>query len=330
MPGDIEQNDLQNYQKEPSWYWLTMLRGLGPGWQLLFFCLIALISWSLFTMIGNLITSSLWGVNTVDFRGIFNQLEDPAVMSSLKLMQILQHIGLAIVPALLFAYIVSGKTVEYLALNRSALPLSYLLAAGVLLCATPIVNWMIMVNGAMELPGFLTGMEDWMKEMEDMGATLIERFLEMESVEALLLNLFMIGILPALGEELMFRGVIQRIFSSWTRNVHLGVWITAIIFSAIHMQFYGFLPRMMLGVLFGYLFVWSGSLLLPIFCHLIYNGSGVMLAYLWGVEEFSEQEGNIGSTSDDSLLTMASTLAVAGLLYVIYRKEKEAREPIEV
>jgi len=329
MPDDDNQADPQNYQKEPNPNWPAMFRGLAPGWQLLFFCLVVLVSGSIFTLIGNLITSNLWGVNTVDVMGILNQLEDPAVMSSLKLMQILQHIGTTIVPALLFAYIVSGKPVEYLALNRSALPLSYLLAAGVLLCATPIVNWMIMVNGAMELPGFLTGMEDWMKEMEDMSATLIERFLVMESVEALLLNLFMIGILPALGEELMFRGVIQRIFNSWTRNVHLGVWITAIIFSAIHMQFYGFLPRMMLGVLFGYLLVWSGSLLLPIFCHLIYNGLGVMFAYFRGVEEFTEQEGSIGSGSDDTLLTIASGLAIAGLLYVIYRKEKEARGPIE-
>ena len=329
MPGDIEQNDLQNYQKEPSWYWLAMLRGLGPGWQLLFFCLLFLVSGSFFTLVGDLITTNLWGVNTLDNPEIFNQLEEPDVVSALKFMQIFQHIGAAIVPALLFAYILGVKPGEYLALNKRALPVSYLLATGVLLCATPIVSWMIMVNGAMELPGFLAGMEDWMKEMEDVSAVVIEQFLEMDTAGALLLNLFMIGILPAVGEELMFRGVIQRLFSSWTKSVHWGIWITAILFSAMHMQFYGFLPRMMLGVLFGYLFVWSGSLLLPIFCHLIYNGAGVMLAYLWGVEEFSEQEGSIGSTSDDSLLTMASTLAVAGLLYVIYRKEKEAREPIE-
>jgi membrane protease YdiL (CAAX protease family) len=261
---------------------------------------------------------------------IFNHLNEPEVISSLKFMQIFQHIGAAIVPALLFAYILGEKPGEYLAFNKSALPVSYLLATGVLLCATPIVNWMIMVNGAMELPGFLGGMEDWMKEMEDVSAVVIEQFLEMDTAGALLLNLFMIGILPAVGEELMFRGVIQRLFSSWTKSVHWGIWITAILFSAMHMQFYGFLPRMMLGVLFGYLFVWSGSLLLPIFCHLIYNGSGVMFAYLWGVEEFSEQEGSIGSASDDSLITIASGLTVAWLLYIIYRKEKEAQEPIEV
>jgi len=329
MPDDNNQAEPQNYQKEPNPYWLAVFKGLTPGWQLLLFCLIALISGSFFTLIGNLMTSSLWGVNSMDVMGIFNQLEDPAVMASLKLMQILQHIGTAIVPSLLFAYIVSGKAAEYLALNKSALPLSYLLAAGVLLCATPIVNWMIMVNGAMELPGFLSGMEDWMKGMEDMSATVIVRFLEMDSVETLLLNLFMIGILPALGEELMFRGVIQRIFTRWTKNVHLSVWITAIIFSAIHMQFYGFLPRMMLGVLFGYLFVWSGSLLLPVFCHLIYNGWGVMFAYFRGVEEFTKQESSIGSGSNDTLLTIASGLAIAVLLYIIYRKEKEARGPIE-
>jgi len=138
----------------------------------------------------------------------------------------------------------------------------------------------------------------------------------------------MIAILPAIGEELLFRGVLQRIFANWTKNIHLGVWIAAILFSAMHMQFYGFLPRMMLGVLFGYLFVWSGSLLLPILCHFINNGSAVIYAYVAGVDQFLEQEDSLGTAEGETVFTVTSALAIAGLLYFIYKKEKERRTTI--
>jgi len=79
----------------------------------------------------------------------------------------------------------------------------------------------------------------------------------------------------------------------------------------------------MLGVLFGYLFVWSGSLFLPMLCHLINNGSAVIFAYIYGIEEYMDQETNLGTGESETLFTIGSALAIAGLLYVIYKKEKE-------
>src|SRR5207344_1198984 len=100
------------------------------------------------------------------------------------------------------------------------------------------------------------------------------------SVLSLAINLFIIAFLPALGEELFFRGMMQKLFSQLTKNNHLAIIITSIIFSAIHLQFYGFLPRMVLGIFLGYLLVWSGSLWLPILAHFVNNASAVLFTFL--------------------------------------------------
>ena len=95
----------------------------------------------------------------------------------------------------------------------------------------------------------------------------------MNSISSLLINMVMIGVIPAIGEEFLFRGALQKIFSEWTKNKHLGIWISAILFSAMHLQFYGFIPRMLLGALFGYTLLWTGSLWIPIFGHFVNNGT---------------------------------------------------------
>ena len=103
----------------------------------------------------------------------------------------------------------------------------------------------------------------------------------MHSVSDLLIALLVIAILPGIGEELVFRGMTQQLFIESKFNPHLSIWLAAIIFSAIHFQFFGFLPRMLLGALFGYLFYWSGNLLIPIIAHVFTNGAQVLLMYIY-------------------------------------------------
>ena len=120
----------------------------------------------------------------------------------------------------------------------------------------------------MKLPSFFSSIENWMKYKEIEAEILTKQLLVMSSIEGLVINLIIIAVIPAVGEELIFRGCIQKIFTTWTNNYHLGIWIAAILFSAIHFQFYGFIPRMLLGALFGYLFFSvkaSGSQFLRIF-----------------------------------------------------------------
>jgi len=146
----------------------------------------------------------------------------------------------------------------------------------------------------------------------------------MHSVSQMLYMVFMIGLLPALGEELLFRGILQRLFSEWTRNIHAGIWISAVLFSAMHMQFYGFIPRMMLGALLGYLLAWSGSLWLPVIAHFINNASAVVLTYLFSKNVIELDADKIG-TGDEMNVVWISIVVVAFLLLLIYRIEKNRR-----
>ena len=174
----------------------------------------------------------------------------------------------------------------------------------------------------MSLPESLSGLENWMKTMEDAAKILTEKFLKVDSFGGLLFNVFMIAILPALGEELMFRGVIQRIFSSWTKNYHWGIWITAFLFSAMHMQFYGFLPRMALGAMFGYLLVWTGTMWVPILAHFVNNLMGVLGYFLIDKGTISNDIEEWGTGTEQVPLVLFSFLAVGVLLYLIYKGEQ--------
>jgi membrane protease YdiL (CAAX protease family) len=175
----------------------------------------------------------------------------------------------------------------------------------------------------MLLPEWLSGMERWMKNAEENAALLTEAFLKVETTQGLLFNLFMIALLPAIGEELLFRGVIQKIFTGWTRSHHWGIWITAILFSALHIQFYGFIPRMLLGVLFGYLLIWSGSIWLPVIAHFVNNGFAVMAIFLIDKNLLDPAVENIGGTPDSYYSAFLSFAVVCALLLIIKKSNRD-------
>jgi uncharacterized protein len=150
-----------------------------------------------------------------------------------------------------------------------------------MVAGTPVLELVVEANKAMKLPGFLREVEVWMLAKENQMEILTKQLLVMKNPGDLMINLLMIAVLPAISEELFFRGCVQRLFTKWIKNYHAGIWIAAIIFSAIHIQFYGFFPRMLLGALFGYLLVWSGNIWYPIIAHFVNNGSTVIVAYVY-------------------------------------------------
>ena len=140
-------------------------------------------------------------------------------------------------------------------------------------------------------------------------------------------NLIMIGLLPAIGEELVFRGVVQKIFHQWSRNIHIAIWTTAFVFSAMHMQFYGFLPRMVLGGMLGYMLAWSGSLWLPIFAHFVNNAGAVVFMYLFqkGVTDIDPDK--VGTESDWMEVIVSVVLSI--LLFELLRRRNNKGLPLE-
>ena len=156
---------------------------------------------------------------------------------------------------------------------------------------------------------------------------LTESFLNVSTFGGLVVNLIIIALLAAVGEELLFRGVILQLFVEWFKNKHLAIIISAILFSAMHIQFYGFLPRMILGILFGYIFIWSGSLWIPILLHFIFNGITVVAAYLFHKGLIQTDVESFGVT-ENAFLVLSSFLLIILLLFVIYRMGKPKPERI--
>jgi hypothetical protein len=211
-------------------------------------------------------------------------------------------------------------------LNKSVNFASVLLVLLLSLSASPLINFIGEMNANMQLPEWLSGVEGWMKNAEESAAELTEAFLKVDSLGGLFFNIFMVAFLPAIGEELLFRGVIQRIFTNWTKNIHWGIWITAMLFSALHMQFYGFVPRMFLGVLFGYLLVWSGSMWLPIIAHFINNCVAVVAMYMIDKKIITPDIEEIGSTSDSYYMAVVSFVLIVIFMLMIKRQNSKANQ----
>ncbi len=204
---------------------------------------------------------------------------DNSNIESLKILQMAQTIGMFILPSLLCVYLWSEQPIIFLNLNKKTGASDALLLIIIMFLAIPFINLLGDFNQQLHLPKELSYVEEWMKVSELQEKNLTEKMLSVSSIEGLLLNILLIAMLPAMGEELFFRGVIQKVITD-RKNPIIAIWITAIIFSTIHFQFYGFLPRLLLGAFFGYILLWSGNLWLPILAHFINNFIAVVFYYL--------------------------------------------------
>jgi len=202
---------------------------------------------------------------------------DPKYMDGLKIVQILTSIGLFMAPAIALAWTEGKKIAEFYNFQKPTLLL--LLAVFVLMAvSSPITELTGLWNQKMTLPGIFKPLENWMRDKENETMRMTIELLTVRKQWDFIVNMLMIAVLPASAEELMFRGGIQRAITRMSGNPHVAIWVSAIIFSAIHVQFFGFLPRMLLGALFGYIYFWTKSLWYTMFAHFLNNGYAVCLA----------------------------------------------------
>lgn len=248
---------------------------------------------------------------------------DESNVAVLKFFQLAQSVGLFIVPALIVAWLFSQNSGEYLMTRKRPFAVSAILAVLVVLAANPLINVIGLWNMEMTFPSWLSGVESWMKEKEDSAKELTDLFVNTDNTQGLLYNIFLIGLIPAIGEELLFRGVIQRIFTDWVKNKHVAIWITAIIFSAMHLQFYGFLPRAVLGAMFGYLLIWSGNLWLPVIAHFVNNTAAVIAYYLYNNNMMEINPDEIGVNSMYGVAGVISLVVVVFLFRIYFNYEKQ-------
>lgn len=200
---------------------------------------------------------------------------------SIKIGQGIVSTMMFVVPPTVYYWLTRNKSRMTSLGFRSFRPLWMLLIGIILmLVSIPFTNQLAAWNESIHLGGILSKLEEWMKDMEGNAKAATDKMLNVSSIGGLFSNLFIMALIPALGEEMTFRGVLQQSLTRSIRNPHIAIVISAALFSFVHFQFYGFMPRMFLGILMGYMFYSTGSLWTSILMHFLNNGIIVVLYFL--------------------------------------------------
>lgn len=255
----------------------------------------------------------------------------PQSTTSLKWLQLLQTVCIFLLPPFIVAWLWSDKPLTWLHIDKGCSWKDGVLAIGVMLVALPGINLLSYWNQEMVLPAFLAPLETIMKQMEEQAAALIEQFMKVDSTWGLMANLGLMAFLPAFAEELSFRGVMQGLLvqdePQNQRRQHTAIWVTAILFSAIHLQFYGFFPRMLLGAMFGYVLCWSGSIWLPIIMHCTNNAAATIGYYMVYQHEWNQEMLENFGTKETLWAGLLSLVAAIGIL-LWWKREKNKESQI--
>lgn len=277
---------------------------------------LVLISLGGFLLVGNvlaLVTAMVMTENGVEeiLDLLSNSQDHPEMRTVLLSMQGMASIGAFIVAPLIFYYtMIRGNfSKDFLKWtpNLPQLIISILIIVfSFMIVNTLFIEW----NSNIKLPESLAGFEQWATNLEESLAEQTEYLTRFDSVGYFILALVVIAVLPGIGEELLFRGFLQNIFIRMFKNPHAGIWMSALLFSAIHFQFYGFIPRMLLGALFGYLYFWTGNLIVPIVAHFYNNAISLILLYV-------HQQGIIDFDVESSDALPYSYLMAFSIIFIV-------------
>ena len=203
---------------------------------------------------------------------------EPKNLGSMRIMLVATSLGLFLIPSLILPISEKISITTFYGFKKVK-PNLLLLTILLIVVSMPFLEWTVAVNEKMVLPDALKWVEDWMRQKEEETKTVTLMLLDMKNISDLIVNLLMIAVIPAIAEELIFRGALQRSLTKIFHNPHVAIWMTAFIFSAIHFQFFGFLPRFLMGAAFGYLYFWSGSLWYAMIAHFLNNAYAVCIAW---------------------------------------------------
>ncbi|MBW6459177.1 MAG: CPBP family intramembrane metalloprotease [Bacteroidales bacterium] len=293
----------------------------SPFLKILSLIMIMIVAFFIVLAIGVTISLPFFGTALLDSMASMNNYADPRYIIALKYFQIVNQIGVFIAPAIVFVIFTDDDFRRYLYLRGKIKWFSLLFGVLLLILSLPFISWLVEINNNIHLPETLSGIETWMRDAEDNARRLTDAFLATSHWGGFLVNLLMIAVLAAIGEELVFRGVLVRLFREWTHNIHLAVIITAFLFSALHLQFYGFFGRFLLGILLGYLFVWSGSLWVPIFVHFMNNAIAVLISFL-GQRGVIDTDLDTFGSSQNIIIITGSFFLMVFTMALIYLHEQ--------
>ena len=239
-------------------------------------------------------------------------------LTQMRLATTLQNLIMFMLPAVAVGTLCGGGTpLRFLRLDKAP---SAMAVAGIVLISlamTPAMNWLVAWNASLSLPEAMKPVEQWMRAQENAAQEATDTLLSGSSVWALIASVVCVGLLTGLGEEMFFRGALQRICCDGMRRRHLAVWTAAFVFSTLHFQFFGFVPRLVLGAFFGYAYLWSGSLWVPVIGHALNNSA--VVAFMW-MGNNSIDAAAMGEAGSQSAVVAIVSAAVTVAMMVAYKK----------
>lgn len=290
-----------------------------PFVQLVFLGLLVGLGFLAFAVVSVVVIYFGYGYNGM--MNVFRGVRDLSTNST-KIVLVIQQLFLFLLPALLLGVTESKKPRQFYDVSSPRINTAAIVFF-IMLVSVPFMGWINELNQKMHLPATLKWLEEWMRRLENQGAETTKAILKMTSLGGLLVNLFVIALVPAICEEFIFRGALQRTFLRWVKNPHVAIWISAAIFSTIHFQFFGFFPRLLLGALFGYIYFWTKSIWYTVFAHFLNNGYAVCVAFYLQKNKLPiDQDDTAGLTWYFALISLALTVALLGYLRQ-QAKEKE-------
>lgn len=241
----------------------------------------------------------------------------------IRIATMMQDIIMFILPAIMVAMLCCRTPDRFLMVNKAPDPVVLMLMTVTMLAAVPALNWVVEWNRGIALPESLGWMEQWMRKSETQAAGMTEMLFGTWSKGAFAVSFMIVAVLAALSEELYFRGTLQRLLVTLPIGKHIAVWTTAVLFSAMHFQFFGFVPRMLLGAYFGYLAVWTECLWMPVLAHLLNNGMAATAMWL-AHNDPAKAIDTIGAEPRQWWLTVTSAVVTAALIFLTWRQSKRA------
>ncbi len=283
-------------------------------------------------VVSNILASFiLIGMNNIGISNIANLnyavTQSPNGWWSLMISQAISSFFSFVFASYIYLKKVEQKPFSFLNFEKTPKAFVFILVFLAQLCFSPFNGLMQSINENMKLPTFMSGLEKTLKGMEDSMAEMMKFLAVFDSPLKLIAALLVIAVLAGVGEELLFRGLMQRKFMKAFKNPHIAIWITAILFSAIHFQFYGFLPRMLLGAVLGYFYYWSGNIWVPIAGHIFNNAVALITVHLVNIKVISADIEKLDKIPVP--FTVASFMVFLGLMYFIQTKAaKETERPV--
>lgn len=274
----------------------------------------------LFILLALIIIGLILGT-VIGFAYVFITKSNPQDLNALRFMQISSQLFTFVFPPIAYAFLVKEKPVNALGLKSSKI-LWFLIGSAMIFAIMPLNSILAEWNANLTLPDSMSKIESLMKQMQESATAMIEKFVSVDTIGGLILNLFMIAGLAAIGEELLFRSIIQTSLIKICKNAHVGILIASAIFSFIHLEFYGFVPRLILGMLLGYMFYFSGSIWIPMLMHFLNNGTVVLIYFLNNKGITNIDVDTFGQTSIP-ILIVSSVVMIVLFLFSIKYSDKE-------